>query len=164
MRSSPSATLRDVLRKADPFYHRATCSGEEMKKKEREVEREALLGELCVDVPVLKELYQATKGSETWLSENRVQTNRLLYEADQKAVLEREGIVEMLTDPLTKSSRYVHTSRPFPMKPGDVKAGGRAIDGADFPMLEYEVPGSVKLRTEGCKYPKTLLPFIKTFS
>ena len=93
MRSSPSATLRDVLRKADPFYHRATCSGEEMKKKEREVEREALLGELCVDVPVLKELYQATKGSETWLSENRVQTNRLLYEADQKAVLEREGMV-----------------------------------------------------------------------
>ena len=75
--------------------------------------------------------------------------------------------MELHEDQESKKQRYVHTSRQgltfdqqckvaecrhfnYRKDWGEVKAGGRrAPDDNEFPMLEYEVPGSVRLRQDG---------------
>ena len=78
------STLGNALMAAVPRFEKQESSRSAAEEQEKEA---ALGGPICKDIPLLKALFEQTNGPD-WLSEKRVKTNLVLFEADQMAKLE----------------------------------------------------------------------------
>ena len=58
---------------------------EALKEAEEQEKEAALGGPICKDIPLLKALFEQTNGPD-WLSEKRVKTNLVLFEAIHSSI------------------------------------------------------------------------------